>query len=60
MVRAYIGSKALEKAVAMPTWKEVWSAGQGVGLIEDVLPAAEIVTRLMSEFYVARRALASS
>ncbi len=51
MVRAYLGSKVLEKAVAGPTWKEVWSAGQGVGLIEDILPAAEIVHRLVKEYY---------
>ena len=49
MARAYMGSKMLEKAAAQPTWKEVWSAGQGVGLIEDILPAAEIVRRLVEE-----------
>lgn len=48
--RAYISSKALEKAIAMPTWKEVWSAGQGVGLINDVLPAGKIIERLVEEF----------
>lgn len=51
MVRAYIGSKALEKAVAGPTWKEVWSAGQGVGLIDKVMPAADVVTELVKEYY---------
>ena len=50
MIRAYLGSKALEKAVAGPTWKEVWSAGQGVGLIEDILPAGQIVENLVSEY----------
>jgi nitronate monooxygenase len=49
MLRYYLGSKALEKAVAGPTWKTVWSAGQGVGLIEDILPAAEIVKKLVNE-----------
>ena len=43
MARAYIGSKVLEKAASGTTWKEVWSAGQGVGLIDEILPAAEIV-----------------
>lgn len=50
MARAYIGSKALEKAAAGTTWKEVWSAGQGAGLIEEILPAAEIVRRLAAEY----------
>lgn len=49
MLRYYLGSKALEKAVAGPTWKTVWSAGQGVGLIEDILPAAQIVKNLVAE-----------
>jgi nitronate monooxygenase len=49
MVRYYLGSKALEKAAIGTTWKEVWSAGQGAGLIEDILPAADIVQRLISE-----------
>ena len=50
MLRLYIGSKALAKAASMPTWKEVWSAGQGVGLIEDIEPAATIVHRLAREY----------
>ena len=53
MFRAYVGSKALEKAVSSTTWKEVWSAGQGVGLIEDILPAAEIVANLVREYHEA-------
>lgn len=31
-------------------WKTVWSAGQGAGAVHDVLPAAELVTRLRSEY----------
>jgi nitronate monooxygenase len=54
MARAYLGSKMLEKAIGAPTWKEVWSAGQGVGLIDDILPAAEIVRRLVDEYWTAR------
>jgi nitronate monooxygenase len=51
MFRAYIGSKALEKAVAGPTWKDVWSAGQGVGLIDEIRPAAEVVARLVEQYH---------
>ncbi|MCM2324215.1 MAG: nitronate monooxygenase [Oligoflexia bacterium] len=53
MLRYYLGSRALRRATGGTTWKEVWSAGQGVGLIEDVLPAAEIVRRLMQEYETA-------
>jgi nitronate monooxygenase len=31
-------------------WKTVWSAGQGAGAIHDVLPTADLVTRLRQEF----------
>ena len=53
MVRAYLGAKVLEKAASGPTWKTVWSAGQGVGLIEDILPAGEIVELMVEQYYEA-------
>ena len=31
-------------------WKTIWSAGQGSTTVEDVLPVAELVDRLKSEF----------
>lgn len=31
-------------------WKDVWSAGQGVGLIEDIPTIQELVDRLVAEF----------
>ena len=31
-------------------WKEVWSAGQGVGLIQDIPTIAQLVTRLIQEY----------
>jgi nitronate monooxygenase len=39
------------------TWKEIWGAGQGVGNIESVLPAAELVTRIAAEYDSAKRKL---
>ncbi len=38
-------------------WKDIWSAGQGVGGISDVLPAADLCARLAREY---RAALASA
>ena len=35
-------------------WKTIWSAGQGVGSIHDVVPVAELVARLKSEFEQAK------
>jgi nitronate monooxygenase len=39
-------------------WKEIWGAGQGVGNIDEVLPARELIARLQSEYAEARRRLA--
>jgi nitronate monooxygenase len=36
-------------------WRDIWSAGQGIGAITRVLPAAEVVARLAEEFRAARR-----
>ncbi|RZA00842.1 MAG: nitronate monooxygenase [Proteobacteria bacterium] len=54
MARSLIGAAALQKAASQTTWKEVWSAGQGVGLIDDILPAAEIIQRMVREYRGAR------
>lgn len=60
MARSIWGAKLLAGAAKNATWKEVWSAGQGVGLIEDILPAAEIVERLVQEFHESRKAFCES
>ncbi|ESQ76596.1 nitronate monooxygenase family protein [Asticcacaulis sp. AC402] len=39
-------------------WKTIWSAGQGVGSIHEVLPVAELVSRLQQEFTTAFKAFA--
>ncbi len=59
MLRAYLGSEALRKAITGPTFKEIWSAGQGVGLIDDIVPAREVVLRLVNEYYDAVTRLAT-
>lgn len=40
----------LEAAGDARRWRDVWSAGQGVGAINDVLPVAAIVDRLEREY----------
>jgi nitronate monooxygenase len=34
-------------------WKTVWSAGQGIGLIQDIPPVAELVRRLQEQYLAA-------
>jgi nitronate monooxygenase len=31
-------------------WKDIWGAGQGVGNIEDILPARDVVMRMEQEY----------
>ena len=38
-------------------WRDIWSAGQGVGQIDAVMPVAEVVARLEAEYLAARRRL---
>jgi nitronate monooxygenase len=49
------GSGGGNKAKA---WRDIWGAGQGVGLMDKVLPVAEVVARLKSEYDAARKRLA--
>ncbi|ALV29184.1 MULTISPECIES: nitronate monooxygenase family protein [Pannonibacter] len=39
-------------------WKTVWSAGQGAGGIHDILPAGDLVARLIREYDEAKRMIA--
>jgi nitronate monooxygenase len=40
-------------------WKDVWGAGQGVGTIDEILPAAEVVARLATDYEATKRRLAA-
>jgi nitronate monooxygenase len=40
-------------------WRDVWSAGQGAGLIRDVPTVAELMDRLEQEYLTAKRAFLS-
>ncbi|WP_019139798.1 NAD(P)H-dependent flavin oxidoreductase [Noviherbaspirillum massiliense] len=49
------GSGGSSKAKA---WRDIWGAGQGVGLMDDVPSVAEMVERLKAEYAAARKRLA--
>lgn len=53
----YMGMRALEEAAEKPTWKTVWSAGQSVGLIDEVLSVREILEKFLREYDHARARL---
>lgn len=42
---------------ATKAWRDIWGAGQGVGLIEDAPAVAEVVERLEQEYRLARNRL---
>ena len=45
-----LGMRSLEEAASKPTWKTVWSAGQTVGLVHDIIPCAQIVEYMVKEY----------
>ena len=38
-------------------WKDIWGSGQGIGIIDGVVPARALVERLHTEYDIARRRL---
>ncbi len=53
--QAKMNFTGLEGAEVKP-WKGIWSAGQGVGSIDAVVPTSVLVDRLADEYAAARRA----
>jgi nitronate monooxygenase len=53
-------NKKLERSArggGLKPWKDLWSAGQGVGLVHEVKPAAQIVAEMVAEYEAARTVL---
>jgi nitronate monooxygenase len=44
------GEGSLDLEHEVKAWKTVWSAGQGVGSVHDILPAAVLCRRLIAEY----------
>lgn len=38
-------------------WKDIWSAGQGVGSIDETMPAGDLILRMQEEYEAARSRL---
>jgi nitronate monooxygenase len=52
-----MGQKQLEDAATKPSWKTVWSAGQSVGLIDEILSSDEIMKKLEHEYFETLKSL---
>jgi nitronate monooxygenase len=35
-------------------WRDIWGSGQGIGVVDKVTPAAELIARLSNEYFKAR------
>jgi nitronate monooxygenase len=44
-----------KSAETVKAWRDIWGAGQSVGAIDDILPAADIIARLRAEYLRARQ-----
>ncbi|WP_246858832.1 nitronate monooxygenase family protein [Chitinophaga sp. XS-30] len=51
------GMKKLEKAIKPNHYNQLWSAGQSVEMVDEILSVEEIVQRLMQEYQESVRAL---
>jgi nitronate monooxygenase len=52
---APIGLKARDLPEGVQPWRDVWSAGHGVGLIDDAPTVAELVARLTAQYGAAKQ-----
>ncbi len=48
-----------QSASGAKAWRDIWGSGQGIGILEKVTPAAELVDRLATEYAAARVKLCS-
>jgi nitronate monooxygenase len=46
-----------QAAETAKAWRDIWGAGQGVGAIEDILSAAEVILRMRREYLAAKAEL---
>lgn len=46
-----------EKAGGAKAWKHIWGCGQGIGAVDEILPAGELVDRLAREYQAAKTEL---
>ncbi len=49
--------EAGKAAETVKAWRDIWGAGQSVGAIGDILPAAAVIARMRAEYLSARRDL---
>ena len=48
---------SFQSATGAKAWRDIWGSGQGIGVIEQVTPAGQLIERLSSEYAAARARL---
>ena len=48
-----------QSASGAKAWRDIWGSGQGIGVVDAVVPAAELVDRLAREYDAARARLSA-
>lgn len=46
----FLGMRTLDESANKSGWKQVWSAGQSVGMVEEILSVREIYTKFLREY----------
>ena len=56
------GAEAMnfQSASGAKVWRDIWGSGQGVGAVDTVMPAAELVAKLDEEYRAAKARLCAS
>jgi nitronate monooxygenase len=43
-----------QAATGAKAWRDIWGSGQGIGVLDKVTPASELIARLTKEYFEAR------
>jgi nitronate monooxygenase len=43
-----------QSATGAKAWRDIWGSGQGIGMIDKVTPAGELIDRIAKEYAEAR------
>ena len=49
-----------QSASGAKAWRDIWGSGQGVGAVDSVLPAGELVAKLSAEYHAAKAKICAS
>ena len=47
-----------ESSTGAKAWRDIWGSGQGIGVIDEVMPTADLVARLSREYAAAKARIA--